>query len=201
MSECTDIFWPRLDRESKADIERRKESNANAIRQIEQAHWESVDAVLEEARTLDSHEEARIKSAETKAAIYLSVLAAVAPLSVTLIQNFSNFSCSFQMWQIITLGCVFLIGMSYSLRGGIWAFKTIKVRGYHRVDVENLVKIDNHSSTNVALCKEILKSVRSNRDIVNEKVSCMKMAHEFVMRVFVSYSALLILFALMTIFD
>ncbi|MDE0411539.1 MAG: hypothetical protein OXI37_04910, partial [Gammaproteobacteria bacterium] len=68
-----------------------KESDEKAIDQIERANWKPVDSILEEARQLALSEEDRRKSADTKAAIYLAVLAAVIPLSATLITDLHMF--------------------------------------------------------------------------------------------------------------
>ena len=200
MSKFSDFFWPCLDRTSEADKRKLIESNEKAIAQIERAHWEPIDSVLEEARRLVLREEERRKSADTKATIYLAVLTAVIPLSAALIKDFSNFFLTFGDWQLVILVPLFLLAMCYLLAAGIWAFRTIQVSVQYRVDVDELIKLDHHSQIDVALCREILKSVRNNRDTANEKISQMTMAHKFLKRMFVLFVLLLILVGLMTVY-
>lgn len=192
MSKYSDIIWPRLDRGSEADRQKLKKSNEKAIDQIERANWKPIDLILEEARRLVLSEEERRKSADTKAAIYLAILAAVIPLSATLIKDLPTSFRTFESWQLVILIGLFVWTMCYLLAAGIWAFRTIGVSGHHRVDVDELVKLSNQKQVDVALCKEILKSVRNNRDLVNKKISLMIMAHEFLKRMFVSFILFLI---------
>lgn len=187
MSKYSDIIWPCLDRGSDADRYRLKESNEKAIYQIERANWKPIDSILEEARWLALSEEERRKSADTKATIYLAVLTAVIPLSATLIKDLPTSFRTFEYWQLGILIGLFVWTMCYLLAAGIWAFRTIQVSVQYRVDVDELVKLSNHNQVDAALCKEILKSVRNNRDTVNEKISRMIMAHKFLVRMFVSF--------------
>ncbi len=187
MGKYSDIIWPCLDRESDADRRRLKESDKKAIDQIERANWEPVDSILEEARRLALSEEDRRKSADTKAAIYLAVLAAVIPLSATLIKDFPASFQTCEYWQLGILAGLFVWTMCNLLAAGIWAFRTIQVSVQHLVDVDELVRLSNHNQVDVALCKEILKSVRNNRNIVNKKISSMIMAHRFLKRMLVSF--------------
>ena len=192
MSKYSDIIWPRLDRGSEADRHKLKKSNEKAIGQIERANWKPIDSILEEARRLALSEEERRKSADTKAAIYLAILAAVIPLSATLIKDLPTSFRTFEYWQLVIQIGLFVWTMCYLLAAGIWAFRTIQVSVQHRVDVDELVKLSNQKQVDVALCKEILKSVRNNRDTVNEKISRMIMAHRFLKHMFVSFILFLI---------
>lgn len=191
MSKCSDLFWPRLDRESEKYKLELKESNEKAINEIEQANWKQISTILEEARRLAINEEDRRKSADTKATIYLVVLTAVIPLLATLMKDFPNSFQANENWQLTILAILLVWAMCYMVAAGIWAFRTIQVSSKHRVDVDELIKLDGHNQIDVALCKEILKSVRKNRDIVNKKISKMTLAHKFLVRTFVLFVFLL----------
>lgn len=195
------FVWPQLKPQSKVNKRWLKKKTRKALDKIEQTDWKSVSEILKEARALCLRDESRMKTAETKAAIYLSALAAMASLSVALIQYFFSLSNLPETQQFIVSICIFLIffiAMVYSLNAGIWAFRTIKVRTYYHVDVEHLIDLTDKNA-NVFLCRDILITARINRDVLNEKIDCMQMAHEFVVRMFVCYFILLIIVGLITI--
>ena len=169
-----------------------KRSTEKAIDQIKEAQWVPIDSILEEARRLTLQEQGRIKSTDTKAMIYLGALTAFVPLFASLTDEFSSSFQEFENWQILILVILFTITMLYLLAAGYWAFKTIQVRGFYRVDVDQLIQLNGSEQIDVALCKEILKSIRKNRDKVNNKVTSLIMAHEFLKRIFVSIILLLI---------
>lgn len=157
----------------------------------------SIDPVLEQSRILALDEEDRRKTAETKASIYLVVLAAIAPLSATIIISFFNL---FDGWQLVVLIILFLLSIAYLARAIIWIFGAIQLGGTYRVDVHNLLKLNNNKYIKVELCKEILKCVRNNWDIVNDKLTNVKMAHLFMKRMLISFVLLLTLAGLMSIY-
>ena len=198
MCKLFDILWPRLERESESDKNDLIESKLKEINQIEQSNWEPIESVLGEARALFVREEERRKSADKKATIYLAVLAAIVPFTAALIKDSSNAIKTFEVWQIVVLIVIFLYGLFYLLAAGIWAFRTIKVSGHHRVDVADLINLSNCNEIDVSLCRKILKLVRRNRESVNKKTTRLIMTHEFLLRVFVLYVVLLILVVLMT---
>ena len=201
MNRFCKVFWPRLEPKSKIDNRQLKKSTRKALKKIERADWKSVSEILEEARALHLRDETRIKFAETKAAIYLSALAVVASLSVALIQNFFSFPNLPEIQRLVLTVCtflIFLIAIVYSFNAGIWAFRTIKVRTYYQVDVEHLIDLTD-SNADVFLCRDILIAARISRDVLNEKIDCMQMAHEFVIRMFVCYFILLMIVGSITI--
>ena len=198
MCKIIEYVWPRLNRGSEATRRELVESTIRTIDQIERAQWNPIDSILEESRQLFRREEERRKYADTKATIYLAVLAAVVPLSATLVKAFFNAFHTFKDWQFVTLILLFLLGTVYLLAAGIWAFRAIKVSVHHRIDVEDFIKLNNSEKIDVTLCKELLKAVRNNREYVNEKTSRVIMAHEFLVRMFILYVVLLILVGLMT---
>ncbi len=199
MNRIIELVWPRLNRSTNSDERELRKQIDKTIDDIEQAQWQPIDSILEESRELFRIEEGRRKSADTKATIYLAVLAAVVPLFATLTKEFFIASQMFENWQIFTLIPIFMLGTLYLLVAGIWAFRAIKVAGYHRVEVEDLIKLSNKDDIDLSVCKELLKAVRRNREPVNEKITRVIMAHEFLVRMFISYVLLLILIGLMTV--
>ena len=113
MNKFTEFFWPVLKRESDEEKCELKKNCNKDIKKIEHAHWDPIDPVLEQARILDLREEERNRIAETKAAIYIAALVALAPLSVTLIMDFFNL---FQNKELVILIVSFILVMVYIVR-------------------------------------------------------------------------------------
>ena len=197
MSEFTDLFWPRLDPDTEADRRKDEESYIEHINKIEEAHWEPIEPILEQARILALREENRNKTAETKASIYIAALIAFSPLTATLIVQIYN---SFQGWQLSILIVLFLLVVHYFMQAISWALKAIKVAPLDRVDVIQLCNLSEKNKNEIVLCKEILKVVRKNWKFTNTKVDKVKMAHENLRCLLFSFVLLLILAGSMKIF-
>lgn len=120
------------------------------LNKIEQANWDPIDSILEEARHLRLSEKERTKTAETKATIYLVALTALLPLSATLVSLF-NSPQPFKTWQFIVLMVLFFFVMGYLISAVWWTFKTISVSARHQVDVDELVSLSNQEQINVFL--------------------------------------------------
>ena len=98
MCRIIESVWPRLDRVPEADRRKLRKLTVRTIDDIEKAQWQPIDSILEESRELFRREEGRRKSADTKATIYLAVLAAVVPLFATLAKEFFIASHMFENW-------------------------------------------------------------------------------------------------------
>ena len=181
-----EIVWPCLERESQRQISMRKDHLEDVLNNIKTVRWRSLETVLEEIRRLASREDERRKTAETKATIYLAVLAAIVPLSASFIKELVVYLESMHVWPFVMLASLSLLAVAYLLAAGVWTFKTIEVRGYHRVEVEGLVRLNTEREVELALCRDILTSVMKNRVVVNKKVTNLRMAHAFLVRLFVA---------------
>ena len=197
MSEFTDLFWPRLDPDTEAVRREDEERYLDDINKIEEAHWDSIEPVLEQARILALREENRNKTADTKASIYIAALIAFSPLTATLIVQIYN---SFQGWQLSILTLLILLVVIYFIRAIFWALNAIKVAPLGRVDVIELCNLNEKNRTEIVLCKEILKVVRKNWKFTNTKVDKVSMAHENLRCLFFSFVLLLILAGSMKIY-
>ena len=190
MGKYSDIIWPRLDPPEPAHPSTTADTILDAI---EKAHWDPIDPVLEEARALALREDERRRSADTKATIYLAVLAAIVPMTGTLLKDFYAVSQPFGGWFFVTIMILFVLGMSYLLAAGIWAFRTIRVIAYHRLDVAELVKLPEKGELKLELCRELLRCTKRNQEPVNQKTTRLIMAHEFLVRLFILHVGLFVL--------
>lgn len=184
---CREFVWPCLDYGPPEQIERTKQHTENLIKEIAVSRWKATSVALEEIRSLAAREDERRKTAETKATIYLAVLAAIVPLSATIFKDLTEYLDPLRDWQMGVLVAILMFALAYLLAAGVWTFRTIKVSGYKRVGVEHLLRVRQKEETELALCRELLRTVIENRSVVNDKVSNLLMAHAFLVRMFVVY--------------
>lgn len=200
--ELRELFWPVLERLTDEEKETNRRNQARDILKIKEAGWSgNSELALEEAKKLIELEGQRRGSADSKAAIYLAAITALAPVLVSLIPGIlSNDKNN------ITIVAVSFLLLFYAIislfRAALWAFETLKVSASNRVDIADLVKIweagsDKHREK---LTIENLYSVRKNREGVNRKVTCIKMTHELILRTFFAFIFLLFIQTLSSLF-
>lgn len=195
-SSLRELFWPVLEDWSpshRVESHDSRESDADLIQRV---NWtKNINLAVDEARRIAAAEEDRKKTAETKASNLLLVAVALIPLLIyTSIPN--DASLTFQS-GIETF--FLLAGVIYLARTVLWAFWVVSTGTFHRVYPVDLVDIWEKSLDNAPneLVAELLSSVRRNQDAINGKVSALKMAHEFLLRSFIS---LLVLYVLRNLF-
>ncbi|MEY9768574.1 hypothetical protein ABIA14_000851 [Sinorhizobium fredii] len=94
-------------------------------------------------------------------------------------------------WKAVLLG-LFVLGVLYLVRSGIWAFRTLAVSTHNRIDATDIVHLWGEPDANSALIRDLLVTTRMNRDGVNAKVAYIKMAHAFLLRTFIAFAILLL---------
>ncbi|MEQ9909389.1 hypothetical protein ABRP70_16325 [Pectobacterium odoriferum] len=192
---CKDIrefFWPILV-ELTDDQKIKDQENLNKdISNIKNTDWsENSELALDEAKKLNELENQRRGSADSKAAIYLTAITALAPVLVSLMPSIITNGKNPFIIDILSF-LIFVYAMMNLLRAALWAFNTLKVSASNRVDVTDLTRIWSVKySHKEKLIKENLCAVRGNRDGVNRKVTCIKMTHELLLRTFLSFFILL----------
>lgn len=187
-----EIVWPRLkpadDVQAATDA---AQKNLDLDRIAAARPTKDIDVLIEEARRLGDAETERGKSAETKATTYLAVVGVLAPLLATLAPTALSAVVG-PMRAGVTL-VLFVLAGAYLLGCAHWAFKTMRVSVSARLDAVNLLDVWAEASPKPALARGLLKCVRLNRDMTNEKVSCIKMAHAFGLRAFVVFVSTVII--------
>ena len=199
LSKLREAIWPVLDAGTDRDGKLRREQNESLLEGIRTANWENKDVVLEEARRLITREDERRKTAETKATIYLAVLAAIVPILLSFVKDLSVYFDTLSDWQIILLLLLLFVAIAYLLCAGIWTFRTIQVSIHHRVDVKELVELSSTPDTVLELCRKILGSVKKNNEYVNQKVTNLRMAHAFLLRTFVGFVIIIVYVGVITV--
>lgn len=183
-------LWPRLDGLSSQQEKDQRLRLENQKEQVEQGVWsEQSDVALEEARRLFDAEQGRCRSADNKAGIYLAAITALIPVLATLLPSLWPDNIDKVLASLSLL--FFTFALAYLLRAGFWAFSTIKVSGFAQLGPSEIVKSWESESPEAQLAKHLLKSVIYNFDKTNQKVSCIKMTHEFLLRAFLCFVILL----------
>ena len=201
LSKLREIIWPVLDLGTDEDRARKEEQHTNDLAAILRTRWKNQGVILEEARRLVLREDERRKTAETKATIYLAVLAAIVPLSLSFVKDLSAYFSTLSHWQIIVLLGLLLVAIAYLFRAGIWIFRTIQVSIHDRVDVKELVELRSASDTELELCRKILTSVMRNNKYGNQKFTKLRMAHAFLLRTFIAFILIIVYVGAITVYN
>ncbi|WP_417814190.1 hypothetical protein [Thalassospira alkalitolerans] len=187
-----DLFWPVLEDWDSNELAEIRNSNGDEVAEILSANFEGELTILvEESRRMYDGEEERRRTAEAKATNLLIVAGALVPLLTYLMSNVQSLVIkSTVTYWIMPL---IIISGSYLVAVGFWSLRCIRVGGFHKIYTTDLVSLWN-SEGNVAssLAKKILKSVRLNQCLINDKISALKMAHAFLFRLVISLGVLLI---------
>ncbi|MBB3216830.1 hypothetical protein FHW72_001901 [Ochrobactrum sp. RC6B] len=190
-----DFIWPLPDVFSpvqEEEMERRRIIDCDAIRSAN--FGKKPEVFLEQARQLYAMETERRRGADTKASIYMAVIAAIVPMAASLITSFFDkpISDKFSLYQLILVAeC--LVAVIYLLGAAYWSFKALQVSTHSRVDTPEMVKAAKSSmQPDVALAKELLLATRLNRDGVNKKTTDIIMAQSYMLRTFISFILLIL---------
>lgn len=187
------FFFPMISSPAAAKLA--QETEDEVLNSLRGTNWLiGSDFLLEEARRLVDAELERRKTADVKAATYLAVVGVFVPI-------FASFEIAWDTPKEVALQWglfLFLIAaIFYLLCAGYWAFKVLKVTTICRVDTEDLLQIwctysgaDNRRDR---LASELLQSVHLNRKPVNQKVTYIKMAHDYLLRAFLAFTFLLLI--------
>jgi hypothetical protein len=191
MSRFVDFFWPTLEAATAAEAAEDRQSEIRDI-EVARAHrWApNEELTLEEARRLADAEEDRRRSAEGKATTYLLFIAAFAAALIPFLPGILEGKTGAAPGWLIAI--ILIIAAAYLVAAGIWAFKTLKVGTYHRLDVADLAEIWGNKHPQRALVQETFAITRRNYQAVNVKVSCIKMAHAFMARSIVLFGVLIV---------
>ncbi|WP_285425358.1 hypothetical protein [Pseudomonas sp. efr-133-TYG-103a] len=159
---------------------------------VQAGDWSTdSDVVLDESRRLFDAEVDRRKGADAKAGIYLAAITALIPVLVSLLPTLWSDKSS--KW----LGCIGLVlfglAVAFLLRAGAWAFSTLKVAGFAQLGPGELANAWKGSSPKAGLAKQLARAVLHNYSLVNEKVTGIKMTHEYLLRAFLTFTILLVL--------
>ena len=183
-------LWPRLNPLSAEDQSRQEKWILNEKKEINEASWgDKCDVALEEARRLFDAEQERRRGADSKAGLYLAAITALAPILATIFPGILDDKISQALK--ITLLVIFICALLYLIRAGLWALQTMKVSAIAQLSAGEIAKNFSSEKPEENLVKSLLRAVTFNYSGTNEKISCIKMTHEFLLRAFFGFAAFL----------
>jgi|694.fasta_scaffold19195_6 hypothetical protein len=185
------FFWPWLEKHTpkqRQDIGDSLKSDVVLIEAFDFA--KDSDAALDEARRLADSETERRRGTDQKAATYLPLVAALIPLVLTLVSAlWEKKAGGAPIWlNLLLLG----LAVAYTASAGYWAFKELKVSVTHEPGISDFERAWGAPHPKQTLTRQLLLHTRRNRKGINWKVTCIKMAHEFLLRAFLTFSLLLL---------
>src|SRR3569833_611819 len=186
-----EFFWPTLWPQKAEDIRAEAADRADTISDISTQSWAvETDTALSEARRVTDAEADRRKSTDSKAAAYLSVTGGL----TTILMSFTPaiLTSKYQISLRICCAILLLAAISYLSAGGIWAFTTLRVTETVRVDVFEILARWGTRTPKTGLIKDFLQAARLNHDIVNRKVTRLKMTEAFLVRAFATVALLVV---------
>ena len=185
------FFWPWLEKLTPKQERDLEDSLKKDEARIEALDFDKdTDAALEEARRVADSEAERRRSTDQKAATYLPLVAALIPLVLTLVSAlWEKKAGSAPIWlNMVLLG----LAVAYTASAGYWAFKELKVSVSHEPGLTDFEKAWSVRHPSQTLARRLLLHTRRNGKGVNWKVTCIKMAHEYLLRAFLTFSVLLL---------
>lgn len=147
------------------------------------------DVALEEARRLFDAEQERRRGADSKAGLYLAAITALMPILATILPGLLDEQIS-KALRCTLLG-IFICALLYLMRAGLWALQTIKVSATAQLGAGDIAKSFSTNNPEEKLVKLLLGAVIYNYPGTNQKITCIKMTHEFLIRAFFCFAAFL----------
>lgn len=184
-------LWPRLTLPSGSPADSPQQRWLQCQRdKVDQGSWsEKSDVALEEARRIFDAEQERRRGADSKAGLYLAAVTALMPILVTVFPD---------LWEeqgnkalAATLLGLFICALIYLMRAGLWALQTIKTSAAAQLGAGDIADSFSSDRPEEQLVKHLLTAVIYNYNGTNQKVSCIKMTHEYLLRAFFCFVAFL----------
>lgn len=192
MNKFREFFWPVLEKKTAAEAQAERDSEATFRASIQGDDLgPGVDVALDEARRLYDAEAERRRSADTKAGIYFAAITALVPVLTSLIPSIWNDKASIFFSGTSLL--IFALAVCYLVNAGLWAFHTLKVSRFNQIHSSDLVSVAGKDKFLTKLAKEIMLAIHLNYPLVNEKVTCIKMTHVFLLRAFLTFALLMVI--------
>lgn len=184
-------LWPSLEPLSPEDDLKQKAWIKSELDAVDHASLgDKSDVALEEARRLFDAEKERRRGADSKAGLYLAAITALIPVIATIVPDLLDVQVSKALKY--SLLCLFVCALVYLMRAGLWALQTLKVSASTQLSAGDISTIFSSNNSIESLVKILLSAVLCNFSDTNQKISCIKMAHEFLIRAFLCFVAFLV---------
>lgn len=184
-------LWPRLTLSSQAPADSPQHKWLQSQRdKVNQGTWlGKSDVALEEARRLFDAEHERRRGADSKAGLYLAAITALMPILATVLPDLWEEQNSKTLAGAL-LG-IFIFALIYLMRAGLWALQTIKTSAIAQLGAGDIADSFSSDKPEEQLVKQLLSAVINNYNGTNQKISYIKMTHEYLLRAFFCFVAFL----------
>lgn len=184
-------LWPRLTLSTQPPADSPQHQWLQSQRdKVNQGTWlGKSDVALEEARRLFDAEQERRRGADSKAGLYLAAITALMPILAAVIPELWGEQKSKTLAGIL-LG-IFIFALIYLMRAGLWALQTIKTSAAAQLGAGDIADSFSSVRPEEKLVKQLLRAVIYNYNGTNQKISCIKMTHEYLLRAFFCFVAYL----------
>lgn len=184
-------LWPRLSHSSGSSADSPQERWLQSQRaKVDQGSWsEKSNVALEEARRIFDAEQERRRGADSKAGLYLAAITALMPILVTVFPGLWDEQDNKAM--SVTLLVIFICALIYLMRAGLWALQTIKTSAAAQLGAGDIADCFSSDRPEEQLVRQLLNAVIYNYNGTNQKISCIKMTHEYLLRAFFCFVAFL----------
>lgn len=179
MHEFASVLWPRPQNVSTAELEKYKQMDIELdakVRNLPSIDDDMLHAYFEAVQRISDEEGKRKAGAETRATTFIAAVATLIPLMTWALGNTDSSICS-KGWGCFTWTAVFILAVVYFVTAAYWSLKSLAVANYHVIGVEDIVFIcDKKKNILRELIQQTLLQARKNRDTINEKLICIKIA-------------------------
>lgn len=187
-----ELVWPVLERDPVQEAQTAVDVEGR-VTQIRARSWgNDAQLVLAEGQRLAEAEAERRRSADNKAAVYLAAVAAIVPLLASTETVFFDNTPGSSAPPLMT-AALLVIALVYLSTTALWAARTLRVTAVRRVDVETILESQPAGDLSAHLASENLVAAIRNRAVANDKITKLKMTHEFMLRAAVTFTAALTL--------
>ena len=149
---------------------------------------ENVDASLEFAKLMYQLQKERVATIESKSSVFVAFFGAVIAVLAFLLKDVVMSESYGELGSLLLLGGAVMI--IYILQVMRYSIKAMERQSYHSLDEADFLNISKSESV-----IKIINKVKSNYDVINEKVDHMTMAQEFVKRLLCIVTIIAVLMA------
>lgn len=180
MSRFAHAVWPRLERlssEEAAALTQAGDELDARIRTLQGLGEAESAPYLQAAQRIADEEDGRKAGAENRATAFIAAVAALIPLMTWSISNTPPPSTCTHVWPCVAWTATFGMAVVYFVTAAYWALRTLAVANFHVIGVEDVVHArDLGQPIQKTLIQQTLLQARRNRNTINHKLDCIKVA-------------------------
>ena len=147
----------------------------------------NLDKLLDEARRLFDAEVDRRRTAEARAASYITAVGVLMPILANIAPTAADPKKAAIALPVVTLA-MFAAATAYLVAGICWSFKALSVAPSATLGAKDLLEIGKDRNSESKLIKGLITCVRLNYSTTNKKVDAAKMSRAFALRAGITFA-------------